>query len=381
MIDFVKAVSDDQLHINKMHNFAIENLKPHKPQNNNYLCFSNGSGRFRLEFRKVHSNNQLVGFRSVEVCFSPHYKFNNDLHNGNDFTPKDSIKTIHTAFIEIGITENEMSDFKVVNLEYGVNLQTGVNVENLVSGLLYTNKTEFQTRSFPYFKISDSTKYKEIKAYAKGLQFVDFPQYGIDRDVFRFEVRTKQSKLIRKMGINCAKDLTNTDKYNALFQSLLDEWEQILLTNLEADLSDLKTEEVLFVQSGNKIDFWTKMIGENYRNKFTRYKEKYYKILTGKNNLHTQIKWQIIDKLFSFQSGADSTHRTTINKGKDSFKNNAPLLINLESAPPIKKIEANTARKESKILSFFGLEYYQQNDLKTYCEILKIKNDGEIFII
>ena len=201
-------------------------------------------------------------------------------------------------FLGLDITESEMLDFKVVNLEYGINLQTGINIETLINGLLFTNKTPFQTRNFPFFKISQSTKFKEIKAYAKGLQFEDFPQYGIDRDTFRFEVRTKKTEKIKTLGISNVGDLTNPDKYSPLFQSILDEWENVLIINNLAK------------SIHNSLEFWQNLKDHTDRNKFTKTKAKYYQNLESKNNLHLIIKMKIIDKIIELQKGADCPQKT-----------------------------------------------------------------------
>lgn len=143
MIDFTKAITENQIYISRLLYYAEKNLKPHKPQNNNYICFSNGSSRLRFEFRKIFIKDHLIGFRNVEVCFSPHYIYNNDLHNGNDITPFECIKTIKETFLSIGILEGELADFKICNLEYGLNLRIGITIEDLIDGVLYTKKNTF----------------------------------------------------------------------------------------------------------------------------------------------------------------------------------------------------------------------------------------------
>lgn len=303
MIDFVKAVTFNQGHIKRLHDYANSNLKPYEPLNNNYLAYSNGSGRFRLEFRKVHSDNVLIGFRNVDVCFTPHYIFNNDQHNGNDLTPKDSVKIIREVFLGLGIAESELNEFQVVNLEFGLNLIPETNVKNIVDGLLFYNRTKFTVPNpkTPYFKITDSTRYKEIKAYAKGLQFEDSPHFGINPNTFRFEIKTKKSNKIKTLGISTIADLLKVEKFSLLFQSILDEWENVLILN-----ENLGGEN-------NTVEFWNELLSHAYRNKFNLSKIKYYKDLDWKDNFHHLIKCKIIDKLFEFQECADCPQKTCIN--------------------------------------------------------------------
>ncbi|WP_226064040.1 hypothetical protein [Kaistella polysaccharea] len=322
MIDFIKALTENQTYINRLLYYAENNLQKHRPQNNNYNSYSTGSGRFRLEFRKIHKNGIHIGFRNVEICFSPHYLFNNNLHNGNDFSPVQCIKVITETFIKIGIRVTEFRDFKIVNLEYGLNLNTGLQIENLISGILYIKKTPFIVphHAIEYFKISKSTKYKEIKAYAKGLQFVEFPQYRIDRNIFRFEVKTKQSKNIKMLGIFTVTDLTNLHTYNYLFQSLINEWQNVLILNI--NLKD----------TVNNCEFWSGIISHENRNKFRDERQKYYKNIDLKDNYNHIVKCKMIDKITSLTKDANSTQKTFIETTNEVLGKNYSLMINLENA-------------------------------------------------
>lgn len=378
MLDFIKATTSEPELISRLQRYAQDNLQPHKSQNRNYICYSNGTGRFRFEFRKVVKDGQILGFREVELCFSPHYYFNDDLHNGNDFTPSDCIATIIKIMQVLDISEQEMRDFRLTNLEHGLNLNPDIDIKNLITGIIYTKKTKFRPNKGDYSIISDSTKYKEIKAYAKGIQFSDNPEYSIPFDCFRFEVRSKQHKAIKRLGIATLADLTNMDKYTALYQSLITEWDNILVINDEVNTKE------------NTKTYWDNILANNHRNTFVKTKEKYYKNQPLKINLHLQVKGKIIDKINDFQKCANSTHRTPINTGNLDFENVPGLLINLESAhysinntlnidkksgvkneekKPrciITGLDISMQKKGSRFLNFKGLIHYFNNEPKTY---------------
>jgi hypothetical protein len=208
------------------------------------------------------------------------------------------------------------------------------------------------------------------------LQFLDVPQYGINPNTFRFEVKSKQAKNICKYGINTATDLLNLDNYNRLGQVLLDEWEQVLLINLglkSNELNALKRDEVLFVKNVKSIDFWSGL----YRVKFARCKDKYHLILGKKNNLHHLIKLQIIDKLFDLQNVTNSTQKTTINRGILKNNKTTSQLINLENVTDLQNdrvclvtnLDISMQKKGSKFLFFSGLQYYYQNFPNIYNEL------------
>lgn len=363
---------------------------PYQHRNNNYAGFCKYGKLMRLDFRKSFENGNFAGYHHLEISISPHYHYNNYLHNGNDFPPQICIKTVAEMLQYFAIKMDEMDALKVVNIEFGLNLIPETDIKNLINGIIYSKKTAFiipKTEN-QYFKITDATKYKQIKAYAKGLQFAEFPQYGIDPNTFRFEIKSKQTKNISKYGINRVSDLLKIETYQRLGQELLNEWENVLITIQNRDYSTLKSEDVAFVSRADKMDFWTGLVADTNRNKFARYKEKYYKILTGNNNLHTQIKGQFIDKLLFWSSGAYSTQKTPIKSGKGQNAQTYLKEINVEFAPLHQNIrvclvtglDISMQKKTSKYLCSAGLKYYKENDPATFEELtekyLSPKNSG-----
>jgi hypothetical protein len=199
---------------------------------------------------------------------------------------------------------------------------------------------------------------------------LDYPQYGIHPNTFRFEVKTKQFKNVATYGINTATDLLNLETYNRLGQSLLNEWDFILCSNKEPDLSNSNTDEVSFIEQGKNVEFWSKLISEKHRNTFQLNKEKYYKMLGRKNNLHQQIKTKIVDKIFIYSKCANSTQRTPINREKLQKEINTSTLINLENAHfnkcLVTGLDISMQKKGSKFLCFAGLKYYKENEPETF---------------
>jgi hypothetical protein len=370
MLDNTKFLTDNQTIIERMQmhpDFVVC-----KPKNNYYhsLKHSVYGIKLSLDFRKVVENGKVIGYGHLEINISPHYHFNQYHHNGNDFTPIQAIKTINDILTYLGIKGNECNALKVVNIEFGINIIPDTDIKNLINGLYFYKKTPFKIGEFPYFRITDATSYKKIKAYAKGLQFLDYPQYGIHPNTFRFEVKTKQFKNVATYGINTATDLLNLETYNRLGQSLLNEWDFILCSNKEPDLSNSNTDEVSFIEQGKNVEFWSKLISEKHRNTFQLNKEKYYKMLGRKNNLHQQIKTKIVDKIFIYSKCANSTQRTPINREKLQKEINTSTLINLENAHfnkcLVTGLDISMQKKGSKFLCFAGLKYYKENEPETF---------------
>lgn len=350
MLDNTKLLTTDLQIINRLAlhpDFVIC-----KPKNNYYhsICHKDFGVKLSMDFRKSVEKGQVVGYGCLEINISPHYHFNNYKHNGNDFNQSDCRKTLIDVLGYLGLESSEFEALKVVNIEFGINLIPETEIKDLINGLLFHKKTAFKVGSFPYFKKTDATKYKQIKAYAKGLQFMDIPEYGINPNTFRFEVKSKESKKIKTLGIYTSKDLLKDEVYQRLGQELVNEWENCLIVNTNPVIANINPDNVKFIKDANCFEFWNALLNEKNPKKYGRYKDKYYKILKGNNDIHTQIKMNIMDKIKKLNSVPNSTqglvqipHRknencsvlnstqkTMMNKGKVEFKNVPSNRINLE---------------------------------------------------
>ena len=390
MLDNLKLSTKDQSIINRLLGVLEQEFVYYKSEGIFYRSFFHSfkhkdfGSKFSLHFQKVFEKNTsgkkiLAGYGYVDIVISPHYHFNNYLHNGNDFTPENSVKSVSDILTYLGIEPQEYDLFKVVNIEFGLNIIPETDIKNLINRISYSSRTAFVVPNpkRPYFKITDATKYKQIKAYAKGLQFADNPQFRINLNTFRFEVKSKQGKNILKYGINTVNDLLKDEVYKTLSQEILNEWENVLILNLEPDFSDLKPDEVEFIQMANKKDFWSDLITDLTRKKFGRAKAKYFKILQQKNNLHTQIKGLIIDKLLLWSNVPYSTSETPINIEKPYFEEIPPTLIKVEYGTNennnrvclVTNLDISMQRKRSKYLCFAGLKYYREKEIDKYKDL------------
>ncbi|MDV3739516.1 hypothetical protein CMU17_02400 [Elizabethkingia anophelis] len=320
MLDNTKFSTSDLQLINRM--LLHPDFIVCKPRNNYYhsLCHKKYGIKLSFDFRKAVENKKVIGFGHLEINISPHYHFNHYKHNGNDFTPEECINTIYEILTYLEIQEHEFELLKVVNIEFGINLLPVFNIKDLIGGLLFHHRKSFKTLNFPYFKKTDTSSYKQIKAYAKGLQFSEYPQYEINSNMFRYEVKSKQSKNLYRYGIDNASDILTPKTYNTLGQELLNEWDHILIVNPKTSTDHLKPFEAEFISKAHDVNFWNEILLQKHRNTFNINKEKYYQLLTGNDNLHMEIKKQIIDKLVSFQKCANSTQGIPINREKYILK-------------------------------------------------------------
>ena len=272
MIDFVKIKITDEALINQV-------------WSNEILEYDGKSEkRFNDELKelvkKKYKNLYFTKYQDrIEISGSLHYFFNNGIHNSNDFSVKDCINTI------MQIRDLFMLDLekcKLINLEYGVNIIPSIDVEDLVHNIMYHDKRQFTrpTKHF-YYKIAGNEAYKHVKAYNKSVQFP-----SLCNNTFRFEVKSKQSKYINSLDLFTLNDLAVTGTYNRLMEELIKEWDNVLLFDLSKNID----------KKYLNTYFWEDILKNGNRNKFNNQKKRYYDKL-GNNNLHSQIRKTLIQKI------------------------------------------------------------------------------------
>lgn len=272
MIDFVKIKITDEALINQV-------------WSNEILEYDGKSEkRFNDELKelvkKKYKNLYFTKYQDrIEISGSLHYFFNNGIHNSNDFSVKDCINTI------MQIRDLFMLDLekcKLINLEYGVNIIPSIDVEDLVHNMMYHEKRQFNrpTKHFHY-KIAGNEAYKHVKAYNKSVQFP-----SLCNNTFRFEVKSKQSKYINSLDLFTLSDLAVTSTYNRLMEELIKEWDNVLLFDLSKNIDEKYLNSF----------FWEDILKNGCRNKFNDQKKRYYEKL-GNNNLHSQIRKTLIQKI------------------------------------------------------------------------------------
>lgn len=396
MIDHIKLICREQQIINRLH--QLPELRPYRHSLNTYEGYELRGSKLRLDFRKCFESGRLVGYGHLELSISPHYHHNRYLHNGNDLTPQNAVKSLKEIFALLGISEPEYDQFRVVNLEFGLNLIPQTDIRKIVSGISFYKKTPFRISDFEFNKITDATKYKLVKAYAKGLQFAEFPHYGIDPNTFRFEVRNKKSAPIRKLGISTAKDLVKLSIYKTLGQRLINEWLQVLILDNDPEFKQCTQEVKQQLEKYGNLLFWQQTIQDRNRNKYSRERKicvNMFQKYGIKPTAHQEILTLISDKIFSFGIGADCPQKKTAEKpaqspairGRNADKSIDAVVqvspharvVKGQSAPQgiiqrqclVTGLDISMQKTESRFLYNVGLRYYRENDPKKYDAVLQ----------
>lgn len=307
MLDFLKILIQNIDIVDEVFkNNLLSDVSVHQKANKHFRKKPNefNQAKFIKEYKGVYFCFYLRTidsdevFTKLEILFKPHYYFNDNLHNANDFSVQNCIDVLNEFKTLFKLSANEM---KIVNIEYGINAVSPICCKNLILHSIYHEKNQFLNMSgLKYAKISyrekpngTDNKYKQIKFYNKGVQY---PQY-INIDTFRFEVKSKTSPFIKKQGINTLSDLLHHKTYEKLSESILTEFSKVLIVDAENEMQNLTSkEQTKLTQYLNTIK-WDKAI-QGSKNLFNNDKIKYFALLdkTG-NNVHNILKDIIKNKL------------------------------------------------------------------------------------
>jgi len=314
----------------------------------------------------------------LDILFKPHYFFNDNLHNANDFKIKDCINIMIWFKNTFKI---DLTKLKVVNIEFGLNVISPIDIKDLITFLAYHEKNQFRTDvGLPYSKKSYSVKrngtankYKYCKAYAKGLQFTIYCHI----DTFRFEISSKENKYCRKeLNITTANDLLNVEVYYKMTEILMKEFREVLILDCATNFDVLNAREQKKLTEYLNPLTWYKIENQS-RNSFSKNKIKYYKLINKvDNNLKSQLEKIIFDKLETLKEGAISTTPQKVKEGAVStiYINGICTPKQIESDEIKKSICKITGlnismQKESILLSHTGLKHYYKNDKPTFEQI------------
>ncbi|SCY27576.1 hypothetical protein [Flavobacterium caeni] len=295
MIDLVRSqVRDVQL---------IDYLRQHPKLE--WVSNEDKFNRFDFEVVKTKHVRQFKGilFRffddRLDIIFKPHFYFNDDRHNANDFSMNSSITTI----LEFQRTfQVDLQQFPVFGFEYGVNVISPLDVKDLITYAYAHDRNEFRNdadlgfskRSFSTDKRGKANTYKTVKFYAKGIQQVSH----CHPDTVRFEIKSQSRKFIRQLDIVTMYDLTKPEVYAKLAESIIEEFDAMLILDGSADTSRLSASDRFKLTNYQNTMTWYRIL-QQHRNAFSRNKKTYHDLLdkTG-THLKRQLSIAVQSKLY-----------------------------------------------------------------------------------
>jgi len=153
---------------------------------------------------------------------SLHRYFNNGKHNANDFTIEDLQNVLTDLERKFNI---DPATSILRNVEFGVNISTPVNANELLKNLVCYGSYPFGTLRIDRIIVGKSVKQQrsELKIYDKSKQF-NLPV----KNLTRIEIAVKKMEFLKSYRIKTLSDLVNKDKINPLSTILLSYWEDVI---------------------------------------------------------------------------------------------------------------------------------------------------------
>ncbi|RKE77868.1 hypothetical protein [Chryseobacterium sp. AG363] len=242
-------------------------------------------------YRRFENIEVRITEKSAFVKNSIHTYFNlkNDFGTGNytDFPYGD----ILTAFQQLqGDLNEDISDCKVTNLEFGLNIRTSLSPKQMLeNNFLMFNFDEFN--QYDTFKNKGSYKQYNrneyyVKMYDKGLQ------YKLEYHLLRLEIKITDSKLLKKrFGIYTVQDIYEKSRLELLFKFLMDRFDEINIIDSYIT-QEISGEEKMFFELGKSPHYWREIKNSKSRSYYYDLRAKYinliekYQLDTIKKELH-----------------------------------------------------------------------------------------------
>ncbi|OHX66721.1 hypothetical protein [Flammeovirga pacifica] len=159
-----------------------------------------------------------------EIKGSLHKFWNDGEHNSDTYTYQNYLDTLPKLQNELGVNP---SFARLHNLEYGINVNTPIQAEKVLKGLIaYKNKGfEGVTIDNKFYYASISNRQYKIKAYDKGKQQHKKDNgKTLNRKLLRLEFHYNKMEQINKMGVYTLQDLANKEVFAKFGERLLSVW-------------------------------------------------------------------------------------------------------------------------------------------------------------
>ncbi|MBC6999680.1 hypothetical protein [Cytophaga sp. FL35] len=241
----------------------------------------------------------------LEILFKPHYYFNGNEHNANDFGVTEAIWTVQDFISKFQITN--YAQYQISNLEAGINFNLPGYGDDFPINVAFWKRNEFlnieNVKSKEAYKSDEyarANRYKKVKLYSKYLQM---EKKHCEPGTLRFEVKSKKSSYIKRLGIDNIGDLVKLSPYSLLADELYLTATEILIIELKDDMDVLKDQDKDRLRSFRNPLTWRYELmryerTKRDRNRFNRMRQSYNNLLdrTG-SNIHHLFQAEVKKKL------------------------------------------------------------------------------------
>lgn len=234
-----------------------------------------------LKIELIQGKNEYI-----TISGSLHKYFNEQNINYTDYTFGNFISTVQKIENELNIDKEDM---RVLNLEYGVNIDTLLGVRKILQNVIVHKKKEFCTPIYDANGFSKKAKHYnyDVKLYDKGLQ------NKLDYDLMRYEISVNKPEMLKDLGIIKLSDL-NLECSNMLANNLITQFKNILLYDY------LNDDDSPYNKLSNHL-YWSNMLEKgkekDYKNALKSYNYKIKKRPNSPKNILLEIINQKLDYL------------------------------------------------------------------------------------
>jgi hypothetical protein len=279
---------------------------------------------------KVYESNRIF------IEGSLHKYANNGIHNHDDFTPIRFFEVVKKLNDRFGIKPENM---RILCLEYGYNITPPIATDLIINHTLkHINKDSEILLS------TDRAKYRQfehqeyiIKTYNKG------KQYKCKEDILRIEIKQKDWRIYRLIGIHTLNDFINHEK-TIFVNDLLKKWNEILFYDptIKNNLKYLHYRDV---------NYWNELRATKSNKTYSQHVNKLRELNATKGeNIQKRVSNLIREKAESIQGG-----------------NVLPL--SQKKFCKLTGIEIHNQRENSFLLSHGGLKYIKKNNPDRYNDL------------
>ena len=219
----------------------------------------------------------------IEGSLHKYYNSRNELgdQNHNKFTYDHILWAINDLKALFGIIPEKS---KILNIEYGVNLEIDEDPSELLQAKVIFYKTEYpNSRDYNAngFLLEFNFDEYKLKMYDKGAQ------YNVEQNLLRFEIRTKKSRFVgSKLGIHYLADLCELNNLIKLHNDLKGKMNDVYIYDRPEPIAVMsELENYLYTRSQTK-SFFRSMDGPSKYNKATKARAQIRRMLS-KYNLNT----------------------------------------------------------------------------------------------
>ena len=301
--------------------------------------------RFSIEYQKTFfaANGQKFKIRRE----TPVLRIRNSIHrfwhggNNTDFMRRDLLEAFEYMKTKLGI---DPSVLRRKSFEFGVNIETIEPPPSIFGTYLDYREKPFlpMKKRSGIEKLSGATGVEceasqfRIKAYDKG------KQYGLDSNLYRFEVAVKKVQFIEKQGIKIEflSDLAKLETLESLGNLLLKIHDNIRKKTPynEEKVKELTAADRELLRVGDAPQYWEHLRIEKSRTKVWNTKKKYKELLnvTALKDIHGEMresisrKWEQLltgkmNKVTTFEKlshncKTEQNHPSKVSQKRDSFE-------------------------------------------------------------